>query len=167
MSNDADAGSHLHLTIIFNTFVFCQVFNEFNARSIGNDMNVFKGLAKNPIFLAIIAFTCVSQYLLVEFGGDWVRTVSLTPDQFFRCVILGGLSLPIGGLMRFIPAHESESNFAPLYPLMKKMMRDVPKEERADVSLTTSFFVWLFTVGVFPALVYQSFGEQWKNRING
>jgi Ca2+-transporting ATPase len=32
-----------HFTIVFNTFVFCQIFNEINARNIGNEMNVFRG----------------------------------------------------------------------------------------------------------------------------
>ncbi|RVX21891.1 putative calcium-transporting ATPase 13, plasma membrane-type [Vitis vinifera] len=37
-------------TLIFNTFVLCQVFNEFNARKL-EKKNVFKGLHKNKLFL--------------------------------------------------------------------------------------------------------------------
>jgi magnesium-transporting ATPase (P-type) len=61
-------------TIVFNTFVFCQIFNEINARSIGDDFNVFKGLYKNPLFVAIIIFTVLAQYAMVQFGGDFVGT---------------------------------------------------------------------------------------------
>jgi Cation transporting ATPase, C-terminus len=163
---NAKTGSHLHLTVVFNTFVFCQIFNEFNARSIGDEMNVFKGIAKNPLFLAIIAFTAAAQYALVEYGGDWVRTESLTNDQFYRCVILGGLSLTVGALMRLFPVKESDSNYSTLYPLMQQMMKDVPKSQHTT-TLSPSFFVWLFCVGLFPALVFQTFGDQWNARING
>jgi magnesium-transporting ATPase (P-type) len=88
-------GTVLHGTIIFNTFVFCQVFNEVNARSIGDEMNVFHGLHANVMFLAIIAFTVVAQYFIVESGGDFVRTVGLNNDQWIKCVLLGALSLPV------------------------------------------------------------------------
>lgn len=40
-------------TLIFNTFVLCQVFNEFNARKL-EKKNVFKDLHKNKLFLGII-----------------------------------------------------------------------------------------------------------------
>ena len=31
---DVENGSRVHYTLIFNTFVFCQLFNEFNARKV-------------------------------------------------------------------------------------------------------------------------------------
>ena len=55
-----------HLTLLFNAFVFCQIFNEFNARSIGDDANVMTGLARNPVFLSIIIFTVIVQFVMVE-----------------------------------------------------------------------------------------------------
>jgi len=55
-----------HLTLLFNAFVFCQIFNEFNARSIGDDAQVINGVARNPVFIVIIIFTVVVQYLMVE-----------------------------------------------------------------------------------------------------
>ena len=50
-----------HYTIIFNTFVFCQIFNEFNCRSIFDDLNVFKGICGNPVFLWVIFAITASQ----------------------------------------------------------------------------------------------------------
>ncbi|KAI6694212.1 hypothetical protein NL676_021922, partial [Syzygium grande] len=43
-------------TLIFNAFVLCQVFNEFNARKL-EKKNVFKGIHKNKLFLGIISMT--------------------------------------------------------------------------------------------------------------
>ena len=46
-------------TLIFNTFVLCQVFNEFNARKL-EKKNIFKELLKNKLLLLIIGFTISS-----------------------------------------------------------------------------------------------------------
>lgn len=72
-----------HMTIVFNTFVFAQIFNEINARSINDEMNVFKGLFKNFLFISILIITMVIQYGLVEYGGEYVGTVHLTNDQWY------------------------------------------------------------------------------------
>ncbi|KAL4642234.1 hypothetical protein ACB092_02G001500 [Castanea dentata] len=53
-------------TLIFNTFVPCQVFNEFNAIKF-EKKNVFKGIHRNKLFLGIIAITIVLQVVMVEF----------------------------------------------------------------------------------------------------
>ncbi|XLS47888.1 hypothetical protein HN51_022246 [Arachis hypogaea] len=47
-------------TLIFNTFILCQIFNEFNARKI-DQMNVFKGVTKNRLFMEIVGVTFVLQ----------------------------------------------------------------------------------------------------------
>uniref|UniRef100_A0A804M077 Cation-transporting P-type ATPase C-terminal domain-containing protein n=1 Tax=Zea mays TaxID=4577 RepID=A0A804M077_MAIZE len=48
-------------TFIFNTFVFCQVFNEFNSCK-PDELNVFKGISENHLFIGIIAITVVLQF---------------------------------------------------------------------------------------------------------
>lgn len=50
-----------HFTIIFNTFVMMTLFNEFNARKIHGQRNVFQGIFTNPIFYSIWIGTAVSQ----------------------------------------------------------------------------------------------------------
>ena len=70
-----------HYTLIFNTFVFMQIFNEINARKLGNkEYNIFNGFFNNYLFLGIILATCVVQYLLVQYGGVPVRTTPLTTN---------------------------------------------------------------------------------------
>ena len=46
-----------HYTIIFNTFVMMQLFNEINARKIHGERNVFHGIFSNPIFCTIVLGT--------------------------------------------------------------------------------------------------------------
>ena len=157
-----------HITIVFNTFVICQIFNEFNARSIGNDMNIFRGIAENPIFIAIIIFTVIAQYGLVEYGGDFVKTVPLSHDNWLKCIELAALTIPLGGFMRLLPHASDENDFAPISNLLKKNMNN-DKNKKDDSNDNNgnnlmdgiSFIVWLSMVGLVPALVYQDFGEKW------
>ncbi len=58
-----------HFTIIFNAFVFMQLFNWINCRKLYHEWNVFSGLEDNLTFV-LIWFICVfTQVLLVEAGA--------------------------------------------------------------------------------------------------
>merc|ERR1711871_676221 len=48
-------------TLYFNTFVFCQIFNEINARKLNGEINVFDKLFANNVFSAVIVITVVVQ----------------------------------------------------------------------------------------------------------
>lgn len=50
-----------HYTIVFNTFVMMQLFNEINARKIHGERNVFEGIFNNPIFCSIVLGTFIIQ----------------------------------------------------------------------------------------------------------
>jgi calcium-translocating P-type ATPase len=93
----------VHYTMIFNTFVFLQVFNEINSRKVNLQKNVFDGIFTNPIFCSIIVITIVVQVLIVEFGSLAVKTVSLSWDQWLYCVLIGYMTLPYGFLLRLVP----------------------------------------------------------------
>lgn len=102
---------YTHGTIIFNTFIFFQVFNEYTARSILSDWNVFKGLTKNHSFLSVSLFTVGCQIFLVELGGEFVRTTALTLTQWLITIMIGSTVLIVGVLMRFIPIDEDPESF--------------------------------------------------------
>lgn len=106
-----DASSH-HFTILFNAFVFCQIFNEFNAREIGDRFDPLRRIGKSPMFLVIIFFTVLSQWFIVSYGGDWTQTVPLTLSEWRITVLLGSMSIPVGFLMRQIPVDEDPDSFA-------------------------------------------------------
>mmetsp|Transcript_22674 Transcript_22674/g.22874 ORF Transcript_22674/g.22874 Transcript_22674/m.22874 type:complete len:1042 (-) Transcript_22674:604-3729(-) len=166
---DIAEGSTTHFTIVFNTFVFCQIFNEFNARSISNEMNVFKGLDRNPVFIGIAIFTIIGQYVLVEYGGEFVKTVGLTHSQWLMSFLLGALSLPLGGLMRLIPVTENENDFAPVSELIKMA---APKDhtrgkEEKQSNDVFSFMVWLSVCAIIPVAAWVSFGDKWMAHLEG
>ena len=78
-------------TLIFNTFVLCQVFNEFNARKL-EKKNVFKGIHRNKLFLGIIATTIVLQVVMVEFLKKFAGTERLNWGQWVECIGFGIVS---------------------------------------------------------------------------
>ncbi|GAB4843311.1 Putative calcium-transporting ATPase 13, plasma membrane-type [Ancistrocladus abbreviatus] len=92
-------------TLVFNTFVLCQVFNEFNARKL-EKKNVFEGIHKNKLFLAIISITIVLQVVMVEFLKRFANTERLNWGQWGVCIGLAAASWPIAWLVKCIPVPE-------------------------------------------------------------
>ncbi|GLT78629.1 hypothetical protein SLA2020_501580 [Shorea laevis] len=89
-------------TLIFNTFVLCQVFNEFNARKL-EKKNVFKGIQKNKLFLGIVGMTIVLQVVMVEFLKRFAGTERLNWGQWGACIAMAAVSWPIGWIVKCIP----------------------------------------------------------------
>ncbi len=92
-----------HYTLIFNTFVFMQVFNEFNSRKINNEANVFENIFTNGMFWMVIVITIVLQIVLVEFAGPFVSTTALNWYQYLISVAIGAVSLITYQLFRTVP----------------------------------------------------------------
>uniref|UniRef100_M1DT14 Calcium-transporting ATPase n=1 Tax=Solanum tuberosum TaxID=4113 RepID=M1DT14_SOLTU len=92
-------------TLFFNTFVLCQVFNEFNARNL-EEKNVFKGIHKNKLFMAIIGITLVLQVVMVEFLKKFANTERLNWGQWGICIGFAAASWPIGWLVKCINVPE-------------------------------------------------------------
>ncbi|KAG8091616.1 hypothetical protein GUJ93_ZPchr0012g20991 [Zizania palustris] len=82
-------------TMIFNAFVLCQVFNEFNAREIER-RNVFSGVLRNRMFLGIIAVTVALQVVMVEVLTRFAGTERLGWVQWVACLAIAAVSWPIG-----------------------------------------------------------------------
>ncbi|GAV58198.1 E1-E2_ATPase domain-containing protein/Cation_ATPase_C domain-containing protein/Cation_ATPase_N domain-containing protein/Hydrolase domain-containing protein/CaATP_NAI domain-containing protein [Cephalotus follicularis] len=89
-------------TLIFNSFVFCQVFNEISSREM-EKINVFKGLLKNYVFVAVLACTVFFQIVIIQFLGEFANTSPLSLRQWFVCIILGFLGMPISAALKMIP----------------------------------------------------------------
>ncbi|XP_063303181.1 plasma membrane calcium-transporting ATPase 1 isoform X3 [Pelobates fuscus] len=92
-----------HYTIVFNTFVMMQLFNEINARKIHGERNVFEGIFNNVIFCSIVLGTFIIQIVIVQFGGKPFSCTELTVDQWLWSVFLGMGTLLWGQLVTSIP----------------------------------------------------------------
>jgi len=89
-------------SLFFNIFVFMQVWNLFNARVFGSGTFVFKGFLKNKAFITIIFMITIMQFMVIQFGGDIMRTV---PLSFRDWVITIGATFAVviaGELMRVL-----------------------------------------------------------------
>ncbi|KAF4695204.1 hypothetical protein FOZ60_005528 [Perkinsus olseni] len=84
-----------HYTIIFNTFVLMQLTNQINARKLYHQWNLFGGITRSPLFIAIVSVEFGLQVLIVQFGGEWFKTKSLDWSEWAMCLVLGLGSFPM------------------------------------------------------------------------
>ena len=93
-----------HYTFIFNSFVWMQLFNEFNARALHGEFNVFKGVLKNPIFCGILFLSAVLQVIMVQFAGDamHVHEDGLSGELWGYSIAFGAGSLPMGQVINLV-----------------------------------------------------------------
>ncbi|XP_040851128.1 plasma membrane calcium-transporting ATPase 2 isoform X6 [Ochotona curzoniae] len=116
-----------HYTIIFNTFVMMQLFNEINARKIHGERNVFDGIFRNPIFCTIVLGTFAIQIVIVQFGGKPFSCSPLQLDQWMWCIFIGLGELVWGQVIATIPTSRLK--------FLKEAGRLTQKEEIAEEEL--------------------------------
>ncbi|EGZ24287.1 hypothetical protein PHYSODRAFT_260276 [Phytophthora sojae] len=102
LDEDVKNDPTVHMTIVFNTFVWAQLFNELNCRKIYDEINIFTGITKNRVFLYVCVLQVVMQYVMVQHTGDWFKYSPLTAGQWFACIGMGFVSLPLGLALRCI-----------------------------------------------------------------
>ncbi|KAB5543046.1 hypothetical protein GE09DRAFT_1061571 [Coniochaeta sp. 2T2.1] len=92
-------------TLVFNTFVWMQIFNQWNNRRLDNKFNIFEGLTKNVFFIGISVIMIGGQVLIIMVGGRAfnIAPEKQTPAMWAYAIILGFLSIPVGIIIRLIP----------------------------------------------------------------
>ncbi len=71
-----DINDKYFLTAFFGLFIFTSIFNSFNART--SRLNIFANLFKNKMFMIVIIFIAIVQFVLIYYGGELFRTVGLS-----------------------------------------------------------------------------------------
>ncbi|KAH1216264.1 Calcium-transporting ATPase 10, plasma membrane-type [Glycine max] len=104
-------------SLIFNAFVLCQVFNEFNARK-PDKFNIFKGVTRNYLFMGIVGITVVLQIVIVEYLGKFTKTAKLNWKQWLISVIIAFISWPLAVVGKLIRVPKAE-----LSNLFRKYLR--------------------------------------------
>ncbi|KAK1267872.1 Calcium-transporting ATPase 9, plasma membrane-type [Acorus gramineus] len=115
-------------TFIFNTFVLCQVFNEFNARK-PDEFNVFSGVTRNHLFMGIIGVTVLLQVLIIEFLGKFTSTVKLNWKLWLVSIAIAFFSWPLAVLGKLLPVPKT-----PLGDFFKKS-RCMPRSPQSAPAL--------------------------------
>ncbi|KAM5287770.1 plasma membrane calcium-transporting ATPase 1 isoform 5-T5 [Ctenodactylus gundi] len=118
-----------HYTIVFNTFVLMQLFNEINARKIHGERNVFEGIFNNAIFCTIVLGTFVIQIIIVQFGGKPFSCSELSVEQWLWSIFLGMGTLLWGQLISTIPTSRLKFLKEAGHGTQKE---EIPEEELAE-----------------------------------
>ncbi|KAG4440905.1 hypothetical protein IFR05_003595 [Cadophora sp. M221] len=89
--------------LVFNTFVWMQIFNQWNNRRLDNKFNIFEGITKNYFFIGINCVMVGGQVMIIFVGGKAFNVVRLNGAQWAYSIVLGFLSIPVGAVIRLIP----------------------------------------------------------------
>jgi len=68
-------GPSKHMSVIFNVFVYMQVFNMLNARKIHDEVNIMSGISRNLLFLGMWVLIAGFQFLIATFFGKVFEVV--------------------------------------------------------------------------------------------
>ena len=90
-------------SVVFNTYVWLQISNQFNCRRIDDHLNVFSGVHRNSLFILITCITVFGQIIIIFVGGTAFSVTRLNGVQWAVSLVLGILSLPFGAIIRVIP----------------------------------------------------------------
>lgn len=99
---------YIHSTMIFNIFIWFQVFNVINARKIYGEMNPLEGVftrSRNLILIFLIIGGL--QAIAVELTYDFMSVRPLSAKNWGICIGFGALELVVGILVRFIPVTDA------------------------------------------------------------
>jgi len=89
-------------SVLFTTYIFMQVFNMFNARSVRQGTSVFKNLKESKSFFLVLAAIVVVQVLITTFGGAFFNTQALPLTMWAKIIGVGLSTLVIGAIFRAI-----------------------------------------------------------------
>ncbi|KAH9021978.1 Ca-transporting ATPase [Lactarius hengduanensis] len=109
-------------TLVFNAFVFAQIFKLFDCRRLDEKLNVFEGVSKNRYFMAIITIEVAVQVSICFVGGAAFGVTRMGVGEWCISVALGCASLPFGVLIRLIPNEPCERVFKKLKLLPERQL---------------------------------------------
>ncbi|KAL4961867.1 putative calcium transporting ATPase (Pmc1) [Aspergillus stella-maris] len=90
-------------TIIFNTFVWMQIFNELNCRRLDNKFNLFEGIHRNKWFLLINALMVGGQILIIFVGGAAFGVTRLSGRDWGICLAFAVFCIPWAAILKLVP----------------------------------------------------------------
>lgn len=99
--DDVEEGVQRHeLTLFFTTFVMIQVWNLFNAKTLGSNHSAFRYLWRNRGLLIVLVMIIVGQWLIVEYGGEMFRTDGMNWKEWAAVIGLTSIVMWVGEVWR-------------------------------------------------------------------
>ena len=90
-------------TMVFNTFVWMQIFNEFNNRRLDNKFNIFEGVLRNYFFIGINCIMVAGQIMIVFVGGKAFQIKRIDGTQWAVCILCALPCLLWAVVLRCVP----------------------------------------------------------------
>lgn len=99
-------------TMVFNTFVWMQIFNEINNRRLDNKFNIFEGVHRNPYFIVINIIMIAGQVMIIFVGGEAFQIKRIDGTQWAICILCALPCLLWAIILRCIPDRYAAVVFA-------------------------------------------------------
>ena len=99
-------------TIVFNTFVWMQIFNEFNNRRLDNNLNIFEGVHRNVFFIIINIIMVAGQIMIVFIGGQAFEIKRINGVQWAICILCALPCMLWAIILRCIPDRHAATLFS-------------------------------------------------------
>jgi len=90
-------------SVVFNTFVWMQIFNMFNNRRLDNRFNILAGVQRNYFYIAILAIMVGCQVMIMYVGGASFSINRIGGKDWGISIVLSALCLPWAVLIRLFP----------------------------------------------------------------
>ena len=114
-------------TVVFNTFVWMQVFNEFNNRRLDNKFNIFENIHKNFWFIGINCIMVGGQIMIIFIGGRAFQITRLDGPQWAISILCALPCLVWAVLVRLFPDSIFKVIFDACYGAIAFVIRPVWK----------------------------------------
>ena len=96
-------GPSIHHTLVFNTFVMMQLFNQLNARQIHDSDGVLANLESETLFAWVLCSEFMLQVLIVQYGAVFFNTTGLDLELWGVSVGLGAVGLVLRRMISWFP----------------------------------------------------------------
>lgn len=99
---DAKTFALMQSSVVFNCYVWFQIFHMFNARSVQPGASAFGNIVRSKSFFAIMLLVAVVQFAMIQFGGAALNTTALPLVVWGKILLLGATAVVVGEVLRFV-----------------------------------------------------------------
>ena len=119
----------VHMTIIFNIFVFYTLLNQINCRVIDDSFNILVRINRSSLFIIICLLEMALQVAIIFIGKSPIHIVNggLSGTQWGICIGLSAITFVISFIVKLIPIHICIDKY-----LESKAQKEEEKENKED-----------------------------------
>lgn len=88
-------------TVFFALFATFKLLNALNSRELGN-VSIFKSFLSNKFVLVSLGIAFVAQFLIIQYGGAFFKTVPLSLDMWLKIFAVGISVIVVSELFRVV-----------------------------------------------------------------